>query len=185
MVVHGIVFTSFRHFVTNRFGREQATRLWVDEPQYLITQAYGDGVFTELFTKVCEETGSDPVELLRDFGMFAAERTFVLLYPSYFELAGDARTFFLTVETRIHDLVRATISDARPPRLRVEPFGEDGVRIVYDSPRRLCVFLDGLARGTARHFGEDADVAEVECMSRGDAACVFHVRLRPAAVPVA
>jgi predicted hydrocarbon binding protein len=179
------VFTSFRHFVTNRFGREVATRLWVDESQYLITQAYPDSVFTDLFTKVCEDTGSDPDQLLRDFGMFAAERTFVLLYPSYFDLAGDARTFFLTVEQRIHELVRATVNDAQPPRLRVEPLGEDGVRILYDSPRRLCLFLDGLVRGTARHFREEADVVEVQCMRRGAPVCEFHVRLRPVAVPAA
>jgi predicted hydrocarbon binding protein len=185
VIVHGIVFTSFRHFVTNRFGRERATRLWVDEPQYLITQAYADSVFTELFTKVCEDTGSDPDELLRDFGIFAAERTFVLLYPSYFDLAGDARTFLLTVETRIHELVRATVTDSDPPRLRVEPLEEDGVRILYDSPRRLCRFLDGLVRGTARHFEEDADVSEVECMLRGAPSCEFHVRLRPVAAPAA
>jgi hypothetical protein len=183
--VHGIIFTSFRHFVTNRFGRERATRLWVDEPQYLITEAYPDRVFLDLFAKVCEETGSDADELMRDFGTFAAERTFVLLYPSYFDLAGDARTFLLTVETRIHELVRATVPDAEPPHLHVEPLGEDGVRIMYDSPRRLCVLLDGLVLGTARHFGEDADVSEVECMLRGDPACEFRVRLRPIAAPAA
>jgi hypothetical protein len=177
--VHGIIFTSFRHFVTNRFGREQATRLWADEPQYLITEAYGDAVFTRLFAKVAEETDSGPDELLRDFGVFAAERTFVLLYPSYFDVAGDARTFLLTVENRIHELVRATVPDARPPQLHVEPLGDDGVRILYTSPRRLCVLLEGLVQGTARHFGEEAEVVEVECMQRGAPACVFEVRLRP------
>jgi hypothetical protein len=181
--VHGIIFTSFRHFVTNRFGRERATGLWVDEPQYLITEAYPDRVFHDLFAKVCEATGSDPDELLRAFGTFAAERTFVLLYPSYFDLAGDARTFMLTVETRIHELVRATVPDARPPQLHVEPLGEDGVQIVYDSPRRLCVLLDGLIQGTARHFGEDADVSEVACMLRGDPVCEFRVSLKPLAAP--
>jgi Haem-NO-binding len=175
--VHGIIFTSFRHFVTSRFGREQATRLWADEPQYVITEAYPDVVFTRLFARVCEETQSDEVALLRDFGAFAGERTFVLLYPSYFDAAGDARTFLLTVEERIHELVRATVPDARPPQLHVEPLGDDGVEIRYSSPRRLCVLLDGLVQGTARHFNEAAKIAEVSCMHRGDDACVFEVRL--------
>jgi hypothetical protein len=179
--MHGIVLTSFRHFVTSRFGRDRAERLWADEPQYLITEAYPDESFTALFTKVCEETESDADELLRSFGAFAAQRTFVLLYPSYFELAGDARTFMLTVENRIHELVRATVPDAQPPRLHVEPLGEDGVRIRYDSQRRLCILLDGLIRGTADHFEERADVNEVACMLRGDPACVFDVRLAPVA----
>jgi Haem-NO-binding len=108
----------------------------------------------------------------------------VLLYPSYFDVAGDARTFLLTVEDRIHELVRATVPDARPPQLHVEPLGEDGVRISYSSPRKLCVLLGGLVEGTASHFGEAADIAEVECMLRGDPACLFEVRLAPAAALV-
>jgi hypothetical protein len=179
--VHGIIFTSFRHFATSRFGRQAATRLWADEPQYLITEAYGDETFRRLFAKVAEETGSDPDELLREFGVFAGERTFVLLYPSYFDVAGNARTFLLTVENRIHELVRATVPDARPPQLHVEPLGDDGVQIQYTSPRQLCVLLEGLVRGTANHFEEDADVVERQCMRHGDAACVFDVRLAPRA----
>ena len=150
--MHGIIFTSFRHFVTSRFGAEQATRFWAAEPQYVITESYPDHVFARLFTRVCERTGGDADELMRDFGAFAGERTFVLLYPSYFDAAGNARTFLLTVENRIHELVRATVPDARPPQLHVEPLAEDGVVIRYSSPRRLCVLLDGLVRGTASHL---------------------------------
>jgi hypothetical protein len=178
--VHGIVFTSFRQFVTTRFGREQATRLLAGGPQYRITEAYPDADFLDLFSRVCEATDSDPDTLLHDFGVFAGERTFVLLYPSYFEIAGDARTFLLTVEGRIHELVRATLPDADPPRLHVDPLGEDGVTIVYDSPRRLCILLQGLVEGTARHYGEASEIEELECMRQGAPVCRFAVRLRPA-----
>ncbi|MGH3102635.1 MAG: heme NO-binding domain-containing protein [Gaiellaceae bacterium] len=174
--MHGIIFTSLRHFVTSRFGAEEATRIWSAEPPYLITEAYSDDAFHELFGKVCDETGSDPVELLRAFGVFAAERTFVLLYPSYFDQAGGARSFLLTVEERIHELVRATVPDARPPLLAVEPLGGDGVRIAYSSPRRLCVLLEGLLLGTVRHYREKVVAEQVRCMHRGDPDCIFEAR---------
>ena len=91
----------------------------------------------------------------------------------------------LTVENRIHELVRATVPAAQPPRLHVEPLGTQGVRIRYDSERRLCVLLEGLIRGTAAHYEEDVDVREPECMLRGDPACVFDVRLSPRATAAA
>ncbi|MBA2537625.1 MAG: heme NO-binding protein, partial [Actinobacteria bacterium] len=50
------------------------------------------------------------------------------------------------------------------------------MRIEYSSPRRLCVLLTGLVRGTAAHYGEKAVIEQPECMLRGDAACLFEVR---------
>jgi hypothetical protein len=177
--VHGIVFTSFRHYVASRFGRDRAARLWEGRTPYLITQAYSDAEFLELFEVVRAETGVDADRLLRDFGAFAAERTFAMLYPSYFDEAGSTIAFLLSVEQRIHELVRATIPDAHPPRLVVEPLEGDGgaVRIGYASPRRLCVLLAGLVQGTARHYREQVVVEETACMHLGAAACVFDVRL--------
>ncbi len=53
----------------------------------------------------------------------------------------------------------------------------DGVVIDYSSPRQLCVLLRGLAEGTARHYGETAQIEEITCMRRGDPSCRFEVRL--------
>ena len=86
----------------------------------------------------------------------------------------------LTVEERIHELVRATIPNAGPPQLDVTELGDDGVSVVYTSPRRLCVLLRGLTEGTAQHYGERAEIEEKTCMLRGDAACTFDIRFRPA-----
>ena len=112
--------------------------------------------------------------------MFTAQTTFTRLYPAFFSIAGSAREFVLTVEERIHELVRATIPNAGPPRLDVTATGDDGVSIVYTSPRRLCVLLRGLTEGTAQHYGERAEIDEQTCMLRGDPSCTFAVRFRPA-----
>jgi hypothetical protein len=121
---------------------------------------------------------------VHDFGVFTGATTFTRLYPAFFAIAPSARDFLLTVETRIHELVRATIPNARPPQLQVSELDEDGVTIDYSSPRRLCVLLRGLAEGTARHYGETAHIDEVTCMRRGDPACRFEVRLSPRMRPV-
>jgi hypothetical protein len=108
--------------------------------------------------------------------MFTAQRTFTRLYPAFFAISPNTRAFLLTVEARIHELVRATIPSATPPELHVSELGDDGVTISYTSPRRLCVLLRGLAEGTARHYGETATIDETTCMRRGDPACTFEIR---------
>jgi hypothetical protein len=133
-----------------------------------------------LISRTSEATGKTPDEVVHEFGVFTGETTFTRLYPAFFAIAPSAREFLLTVETRIHELVRATIPNALPPQLRVSEFGADGVAIDYSSPRQLCVLLRGLAEGTARYYDETATIEEVACMRRGDPSCRFEIRLSPA-----
>jgi hypothetical protein len=175
--VHGVIFASLTDYVAARFGAEPAEEILRDEPIYLMSEAYDDERLFAIIDRAVAITGVPPEELVHDFGVFTAETTFARLYPAFFAVAGGTRSFLLTIEERIHELVRATIPNARPPQLRVAPLGDDGVRIEYSSPRHLCVLLRGLVRGTAAHYDEDADIAEAECMLRGDRACLFDVRL--------
>ena len=177
--MHGVIFASYRDFLGARFGGEQARALFADEPVYLMSESYEDERLFELVRRTAEETGVDADDLLHDFGVYAAGQTFARLYPAYFSIAGGTRPFLLSVETRIHELVRATIPNASPPQLDVAPLDEDGVRITYTSPRRLCVLLVGLVEGTAEVYDETTAIAHPECMRRGDAACRFDVRVSP------
>jgi hypothetical protein len=179
--VHGVIFASFAGFVSATYGGATARSVLGDEPVYLTSENYPDEVFMALLTRTCEVTGVSRNELERNFGVFAAQTTFAHLYPAFFSIAGSTRNFLLTVEDRIHELVRATIPNATPPQLRVEPLGEEGVHIEYTSPRRLCLLLRGLVEGTAAHYEERAETVETSCMHRGDRACLFEVRLSPLA----
>ena len=107
------------------------------------------------------------------------ETTFTRLYPAFFAIAPSAREFLLTVEGRIHELVRATIPHAVPPRLSISELDGDGVSIDYSSPRQLCVLLRGLAEGTARYYDEAATIEELTCMRQGAPSCRFEIRLSP------
>jgi hypothetical protein len=178
-VLHGVIFTSFRDYLAETHGGDLARELFAHEPIYLLSEAYPDERLLGLISRTAEATGKDVDDVLHDFGIFTGEITFTRLYPAFFAIAPSAREFLLTVETRIHELVRATIPHALPPQLSVSELGGDGVVIDYSSPRQLCVLLRGLAEGTARHYGETATIDELACMRRGDASCRFEIRLRP------
>ncbi|MDQ2982376.1 MAG: heme NO-binding domain-containing protein [Actinomycetota bacterium] len=179
--MHGVVFTSFRDYVSDTFGAETAAAVMNGEPVYLLSESYPDDRLLGLVARTAEQTGNDPDQIVHDFGVFTGEKTFTRLYPAFFAISPSARQFMLTVETRIHELVRATLPKAGPPELEVSELGEDGISIVYTSPRQLCVLLRGLTEGTARHYGEQTQIEETTCMLRGDPACTFQVRFSPAA----
>jgi len=171
--VHGVIFTSLRDYLTSAHGAEVALEVFEDQPIFLLSESYDDDLFAGLVERAAEATGRGVEETVHDFGVFTARTTFTRLYPAFFAIAPSAREFLLTVETRIHELVRATIPNAGPPELDISPLGEDGVSIVYESPRKMCVLLRGLTQGAARHYGQQAEMEERTCMLRGDPLCTF------------
>lgn len=175
--MHGLIFAALRDFLTSRVGQERTDELFAAAPPYLMSAAYPDDDFLQLVERGRAAADEPLEEFLRSFGAFTGSHTFPRLYPAFYAVAGGTRTFLLTVEDRIHELVRATIPDAAPPQLHVEPAAEQRLRITYDSPRRLCPFVDGLLVGTAACFDEQAVVTERACARRGDPACVFELSL--------
>ena len=121
-------------------------------------------------------SGRSRDDVLRAFGVYTATKTFPALFPDYHRESGNTRAFLLGVEKRIHDVVRATIEGALPPKLHVMPLGADGVAISYTSERMLCRLLEGLVHGTAETYGETFVIDEMQCMRRGDIACAFTVQ---------
>jgi hypothetical protein len=173
--VHGLIFTSFRDYLVSAYGNETATAVFGAEPEYLLSESYPDESLLRLIELASAHTGLEPDEIVFELGVFTAEVTFARLYPAFFDVSASTRDFLLSVETRIHELVRATIPNARPPSLEITPLGDEGVSIVYSSPRRMCVLLRGLTEGAARRYGEHAEMEERTCMLRGDPACTFDV----------
>jgi hypothetical protein len=181
--VHGVIFQSFRDYLVTEHGRVVAQTVFAAEREYLLSEAYPDAALIRLIGAAAAETAREVDEIVYGLGVFTAETTFARLYPAFFAQTPTPRAFLLTVEEHIHELIRATIPRAGPPRLRIAALGEDGVSIRYSSPRRLCVLLRGLTEGTARHYGQRAELDEPECMLRGDAACSFDVTFSAAATP--
>ena len=172
--MHGLIFASLRDYTRQRLGEEEAEALWADAA-YEPAEVYADEDFQSRLERVCAATGADLDESLHDFGSFAGETTFAALYPGYYAEAAGTRAFLLGVEERIHQVVRATIPGAIPPHLRVSELGPDGAIVTYTSSRRLCALLEGLVRGTARYYGEEVELEQIQCMHRGDPGCVLTV----------
>jgi hypothetical protein len=174
--VHGLIFASLRDYLLTEHGSAVAGDVTAGEPQYTLSEAYPDEQFLALLERACARTGLSLEELLFEFGVFTAATTFRRLYSALFDHHSTARDFLLTVETPIHDVVRVALPEARPPELQVADLGDDGLEIVYTSPRRICAMLRGLVEGTGRVYGETIEVEQPECMHHGGSACRFVLR---------
>jgi hypothetical protein len=116
--MHGLIFAGFSNFIHARYP-DFAAEIWESEPSYDPAEAYSDDDFTRILTRTIERTGDGSREILLEFGRFAAQNTFFELYPAYYDASGSTQQFLLGVETRIHELVRATVRGTAPPRLQV------------------------------------------------------------------
>ena len=177
--VHGVIFASFVDYFAARHGPELASEVLSGQPVFLLSETYEDERLHALVTRASELTGTPVPELVHEVGVFTAQQTFARLYPAFFAVAGGTRAFLLSVETLIHELVRATIPNASPPQLHAQPLGDDGVTITYTSRRRRCALLAGLVEGTANLYGEEVQIEQTACMLRDDPACTFEIRVSP------
>ena len=173
--MHGLIFASFRDYLLTGHGAEVANDVTTGEPQYTLSEAYPDEQFLALLERACARTALSRDELLFEFGAFTAATTFARLYSALFKLSPTARDFLLTVEPYIHEVIREALPEARPPELVVTDLGEEGLEIVYTSPRRICAMLRGLVVGTGRVYDQVLDVEELECMHHGASRCRFEI----------
>ncbi len=176
--MHGLIFNELRKYSEARFGQGAwetlLGRAKASDRMYLPTDTYPDAEMVALVTAACAVTGRDAAALLEDFGEFIAPdllRSFRSLVRS------DWRTLDIleNVEGTIHRVVRLQVRDAAPPRLKSERLAAAHVRITYTSARQLCSVAVGIIRGLAKSYGDSVDIAEPECMHRGNSRCVIEV----------
>lgn len=171
--MHGLVLNSFIAFLRETY--DGVDGLVPPDTEFFPSEAYADEDFTRLVEQAAVALGMSRHDLERAFGRFAGHHTFARLYPRFYAASGGTRTFLLNVEQRIHDLVRATVPNAAPPKLHVAPLGGEDVVVTYTSERRLCQMAEGLVEGVADYYGESVRIDRPQCMLRGDLACALFV----------
>jgi hypothetical protein len=119
-----------------------------------------------------ELTGKPATLLLEAFGEFLVP-TYVSLYGNLLKQHWRTLDVIEHTEETIHRVVRRRQPGAAPPRLRTVRVGPKLVLLTYDSPRKLCPVARGIARGLAARFGETLRTNDIECMHRGDPACII------------
>jgi Haem-NO-binding len=172
--MHGIIFSQLRKYVETKQGsRAWSTllkRAQLENRAYLSVSEYPDAEMDALISAAALVSGQPATVVLEDFGVFIAPP----LMNMYGHLIpGDWKTLDVIEKTEetIHNVVRVQNPDAKPPVLHTIRRSEDEVVLIYSSPRKLCAFAIGIARGVAKQFNETIEVTQTKCMHNGAPHC--------------
>ena len=173
--MNGVFYRGLKRFVLDEYGRDVWDAVREDvgvEPQvYLPVDARPDREFVSLVEALPAHVDESPFDLLESFG----ERLASSLLETYGDRVVDddwsAMELLANLESGVHEPLRRHNEALDPPRLACVREDADRVRVVYESPRRLCPVAVGLVRGVGRAFGESLSVTEERCVHRGDERC--------------
>lgn len=176
--MHGRIFWEFRDYAEARYGPGTWLKLLkscgMQEKVYL-RQPYPDTEMVSLLTAACDLSGRSLPALLEDFGEFTV--------PSLLSMYGhlmmrEWRTLDVIEHTEktAHSAVRMMDAGSAPPFLLANRLGPEELMLTYSSPRKLCAFAVGVAKGLGKYFNEEVHIRHAVCMHRGDRACQIFIR---------
>lgn len=178
--MHGFIFSEAKKFVTATHGvvawftiLEKAGLGSKEFANYL---EYPDEEIVRIVGVASEITQVSADAILDDFGAFLGE-DLLEIYKPLTRPEWKTLDFLLQTEETIHHAVRTRNSQAKPPALAVSRLNESAVVVDYRSSRRLCSLAKGIARGVAKHYGEQVNVVDESCMLTGAEACRIRVEL--------
>lgn len=177
----GVIFNLLEDLVRKEFGDGEWARVLQDadlDGTFTSTTTYPDTALRRLIAEVGKRAQKTPGEALQWFGRHAMPLLHSI-YPGFFDSQTSARSFVLTLNDIIHPEVRRQFPGAEVPWFDFDDSSPNELVVGYQSPRKLCLLAHGFIEGAADYYGEVVDVEQTQCMHRGDAKCVFHLRFRP------
>ncbi len=175
--MHGVIFQQLKAYVGEKLGAQAWNELLAAAGRqgnaFVAVKEYPDEELMLLVSTASRVTGVPVNTLVEDFGAFIVPG---LVSMFKFAVRPEWRTldFLEHTEDAIHTVVRARNPGARPPELKATRVGPHEVVIRYNSARKLCPLVRGIATGAAAHYGERLQIRETRCMHNGSAECEFH-----------
>ena len=148
--------------------------------EYRFEEVYPEETFGKLVVSTLEVLDVDVPTLENTFAEFFI-RVSPQLFPAIFELSGDARTLLARIPHIHRSIPTAAGSQLFKDKLTVVENDEEHLLLRYDSPHKLCGFLQRLANLTLEYYGNEGEVAELQCSREGHDACLVEVRFTEAA----
>ena len=172
----GMVFTEFLEMVEAKFSADMVDDIIADSDlpnggAYTTVGTYDHGELVQMVVALSNRTDIPAPALVQVFGVHLFGR-FNALYPSFFAGVTSALDFLEGIETVIHTEVRKLYPDAQLPQFDCTR-SEDGLKLLYSSPRHFGDLAEGLIKGAVAHFGGGIEVTR-HAQPNGD--IVFDMR---------
>ena len=174
----GIVFAEFLEMVEEKFSPEILDEIIVESDlasggAYTTVGTYDHNEIVQLVSKLSEKTGIAVEDLVFAFGEYLAVR-FSVIFPVFFEQAGNVFDFMKSLDNHIHVEVRKLYPDADLPKFDFDDSDPECLVMEYQSSRGFAKLAHGLMIGVIKHFKESVDVSLEHI--HGDNHVLFHLR---------
>jgi hypothetical protein len=128
-----------------------------------------DDAITYNLVGAASQVLQEPAEtLLHQFGVYWVARIATLHYPDMMDTSGTTFALFLRNLDHMHERMRVSFPDYRPPSFRVVELDDAALQVDYYSSREgLIPFVEGLFHGLAAHFGRRLTMTHVADETHG------------------
>ena len=172
--MHGIVFSQLQEYVETK----KSTGAWGDllkhaqlqDRTYSSSTEYPDAEMEALVAAAATMFGQPSSVVLEDFGVFIAP-ALMSIYGYLIPREWKTLDVIAKADGTIHSVVRERNLGAKPPVLHTIRRSGDEVVLIYGSPRKMCAFAIGIAKGVAKHYNETIEVTQTKCMHNGAPHC--------------
>ncbi len=104
-----------------------------------------------------EHSGISAETLQIKFGHWLLEH-FAFAYPQFFEDKTNAFAMLESIEAEIHVEVRKLYPEAELPTFAAERTAANHLTLIYESPRPLSAFCQGMIEACLKHFNESGSI---------------------------
>jgi Haem-NO-binding len=157
----GMIFTEFLEMVEAKFSADMVDDIIADSDLphgggYTAVGTYDHSELVQMVVALSKRTDIPAPALVQVFGEHLFGR-FNVLYPSFFAGITSALDFLENIETVIHTEVRKLYPDAQLPQFDCTR-SDDGLKMLYSSPRHFGDLAEGLIKGAVAYFGGGIEV---------------------------
>lgn len=163
--MYGMVNNAIRGFVLKNFDEDVWHRIHTTagvDSDFVNMQSYDDDVTYNLVGAAHKELGLETSAILFGFGEFWVKDIAVASYADLMAKTGSSFADFVKNLDHLHERIRVTFPDYRPPSFRVKVVDDQVLQVDYYSHREgLLDFVEGLLHGLAEHHGEVISIEHV------------------------
>jgi predicted hydrocarbon binding protein len=175
----GIVFVKFNEFVEELWGEDFWDELLgeAELPSEGIYTTVGTHDDLELFTLIgliVEKKNISSNDAQLAFGKWVFKELYNVAPPGTHDFK-DVFEFLHAVQDIIHVEVKKINPDTILPQFKLLSESATALTFHYQSPRKLCVFCEGIIYGLAEFTKQRVKVKHLECEHDGDQRCVLEV----------
>jgi guanylate cyclase soluble subunit beta len=163
--MYGMVNKAVRGYVLKNFDDATWTRIHETadvDADFLSMKSYDDDVTYRLVGAAHAELGIEVSTILNGFGRYWVSDVATASYADLMEKTGASFVDFVKNLDHLHERIRVTFPDYRPPSFRVKAIEEGLIQVDYYSHREgLLDFVEGLLFGLSEHFNEKISIEHV------------------------